>query len=217
MREDGFSFDKLLLTTDGNFIPSGVGPEESPQGNQQPQDCVDVSDCDDGNDCTADSCVEGVCSNDAVSDGTLCDDDSNECTEDVCVAGTCSHLDNSEPCSDDGDSCTDDVCSGGSCSHPDNGTCEPTGPCSAYCSTPVLFSGNFQSGSLGTAATCHESSGPLNGGVCGNFANGRTLSVNGQVMNCNNGNWGSLPPTENGGYCVTTTAGQHPWAYFATW
>ncbi|MCL4402746.1 MAG: malectin domain-containing carbohydrate-binding protein, partial [Acidobacteria bacterium] len=30
MREDGFSFDKILLTTDASFTPSGLGPAESP-------------------------------------------------------------------------------------------------------------------------------------------------------------------------------------------
>ena len=29
MREDGFSFDKVVLTTDANFTPTGHGPEES--------------------------------------------------------------------------------------------------------------------------------------------------------------------------------------------
>ncbi len=32
MREDGFRADKLLLTTDSTFTPTGTGPAESPQG-----------------------------------------------------------------------------------------------------------------------------------------------------------------------------------------
>jgi hypothetical protein len=80
------------------------------------------------------------------------------------------------------------------------------------------FSGpNFQSGNLGTQATCHQTTANLNGGVCGNFATGRTLSVNGQQMSCNGGNWSALSAKVNGGYCVTTNAGNHAWAYFATW
>ena len=31
MREDGFVFDKLVLTTDANYTPSGTGPAESPR------------------------------------------------------------------------------------------------------------------------------------------------------------------------------------------
>lgn len=31
MREDGFQVDKLLLTTDPDFVPTGVGPDESPR------------------------------------------------------------------------------------------------------------------------------------------------------------------------------------------
>jgi hypothetical protein len=31
MREDGFRVDKIVLTTDPNFVPSGMGPAPSPQ------------------------------------------------------------------------------------------------------------------------------------------------------------------------------------------
>jgi hypothetical protein len=81
----------------------------------------------------------------------------------------------------------------------------------------VIFNQNYQSGNLGTAATCHQTTANLAGGNCGNFASGRTLMVNGVTMTCNSGNWSSLPPKSNGGYCVQTTAGNHPWAYFTTW
>jgi hypothetical protein len=45
----------------------------------------------------------------------------------------------------------------------------------------------------------------------------RTLRVNGTTMSCTGGNWSSLPAKLNGGYCIQTTAGDHPWAYFTTW
>ena len=32
MREDGFRFDKLVITTDPVYVPPGQGPAESPQG-----------------------------------------------------------------------------------------------------------------------------------------------------------------------------------------
>jgi len=143
-------------------------------------------------------------------------DDSNVCTNDVCTAGVCSHTNNTATCADDGNSCTSDVCNAGACTHPSNGTCG-SNPCASFCSNPVNFSGNFQSGNLGTAATCHQTTGPLNGGNCGNFVSPRVLKVNGTTMTCNNQNWPTIPPKVNGGYCITTTAGNQPWAYVATW
>ncbi len=143
--------------------------------------------------------------------------DNNPCTNDTCSAGSCSYTNNTVSCQDDGSSCTNDVCSGGVCTHPDNGSCGNQGACAGRCTNPVIFTQNYQSGNLGTAATCHQTTANLAGGNCGNFAAGRTLTVNGVTMTCNNGNWSSLPPKSNGGYCVQTTAGNHPWAYFATW
>jgi len=129
MREDGFRVDKILLTTNAGFTPSGAGPAESPRG-------------------------------------------------------------------------------------PGGGG---SSPCASYCQNPVSFSGNFQSGNLGTGATCYQTTGNVNGGNCGNFQNPRALFVNGTQMTCNHQNWSSLPAKVNGGYCVYTTAGNHPWAYFTTW
>ncbi len=91
-------------------------------------------------------------------------------------------------------------------------------PCDDYCDAPVVFiSNNHQSGNLGTTATCHETTATLSGGNCGNFVNPRQLFVNGVAMKCDWTPWSSLPPAVNGGYCITTTAGNHPWAAFATW
>lgn len=214
MREDGFKADKLLLTTNNNYTPTGTGPAESPR---QSAGCSSDAACNDNNPCTADVCSAGTCQNTALSNGTACADDGNVCTNDTCNAGQCTHPNNTASCTDDGSSCTSDICSGGACTHPSNGSCPSTTPCSAYCTNPVSFSGNYNSGNLGTAATCHQTTGNLAGGNCGNFANGRQLRVNGTVMTCNNGNWSSLPAKVNGGYCVYTTAGDFSWAYFATW
>lgn len=92
-------------------------------------------------------------------------------------------------------------------------------PCAGICSNPVVFSwtGSYQSGPLGTGAICRETTQAAVGGNCGNFTGGRTLSVNGTVMPCNNQNWPSLPAARNGGYCVTTTPGNFPWAFFTMW
>lgn len=214
MREDGFKADKLLLTTNNNFTPTGMGPAESPR---QSAGCSSDAACNDNNPCTADVCSAGTCQNTAVSNGTACADDGNVCTNDMCNAGQCTHPNNTASCADDGNSCTSDVCSAGACTHPSNGSCPNLTPCSAYCANPVSFSGNYNSGNLGTAATCHQTTGNIAGGNCGNFANGRQLRINGTVMTCNNGNWSALPAKVNGGYCVYTTAGDFSWAYFTTW
>jgi hypothetical protein len=93
------------------------------------------------------------------------------------------------------------------------------GPCAGYCTNPTPFNGasTFSSGSLGTAATCHESAAPIRGGNCGNFVNPRKLYVNGTAMTCNWSNWTSIPAPKNGGYCVYTTSGNNSYAGFTTW
>jgi hypothetical protein len=95
----------------------------------------------------------------------------------------------------------------------------PQGPCADLCNNPVTFSwnGSYQSGPLGTGTICRQTTQALHGGNCGNFAPGRTLSVNGTVMPCNYQNWSSPPTPRNGGYCVTTTPGNYPWAFFTMW
>jgi hypothetical protein len=180
------SVDRLLLTTNAGFTPSGAGPAESSRGTSG---CGTAADC----------------------------NDANPCTDDACSAGACTHANNTLACVDDGSACTNDVCSAGACTHPQNGSCGST-PCSAFCASPTVYTtASYQSGNLGTAAVCYQTTAALSGGNCGNFVSPRTLSVNGTMMSCNNGNWSSLPPKVNGGYCVQTTAGSQAWAYFTTW
>jgi len=89
-------------------------------------------------------------------------------------------------------------------------------PCSSLCTSPTIFSSqSFQSGNLGTAATCHQTVANLTGANCGNFAAGRVFRINDVVTTCNGGNV-PLPPKRNGGYCFQSTAGDFPWAYFVT-
>ncbi|HLV66979.1 MAG TPA: hypothetical protein VKY73_14255 [Polyangiaceae bacterium] len=169
--------------------------------------------CDDGNACTVDSCdpVSGC------QHTTATCDDGNACTDDSCdPASGCQYTNNTDPCADDGNACTNDVCSGGVCTHPDNGSCNAL-PCDGICENPQSFSGPLQSGNLGTGERCLQTTGPLNGGNCGNFVSPRQLFVNGVPMTCNYQNWPTIPPQRNGGYCISTTAGNHPWAYVATW
>jgi hypothetical protein len=92
-------------------------------------------------------------------------------------------------------------------------------PCAGVCTNPTEFSwsGSYQSGALGTGATCRETIHPLSGGNCTNFASGRQLRVNGTLMSCNSGNWPSVPTPVNGGYCVTVTAGNQSYAAFTLW
>jgi len=119
MREDGMRADKIVLTTNSSYTPTGSGPTESPHTTG----CTSNTQCNDGNDCTTDLCSAGVCQNAVQPNGTACSDDSNLCTDDVCMAGLCTHPANTASCPDDGDSCTDDVCTAGVCTHPDNGSC----------------------------------------------------------------------------------------------
>ena len=101
---------------------------------------------------------------------------------------------------------------GGSCP-----ACSGSTPCSGLCTGPIVFtSQNFNSGNLGTAATCHQTVANIGGGNCGNFSGGRTFRINDTAMSCSGGNWPSLPPKRNGGYCFQATAGDFPWAFFVT-
>lgn len=95
----------------------------------------------------------------------------------------------------------------------------PTNPCAGICENPqaISWSGSYQGQNLGTGAICRETMQPVVGGNCGNFAAGRQLSVNGVPMPCDGQNWASVPPAQNGGYCVSTTTGDYPWAFVTLW
>jgi hypothetical protein len=81
----------------------------------------------------------------------------------------------------------------------------------------VTFSAvNYQSGNLGTGATCHQTTASISSGNCGNFASTRTFRINGTQIACTGGNWSALPPKRNGGYCFQASSGDHAWAYFTT-
>jgi len=83
------------------------------------------------------------------------------------------------------------------------------------CTSPITFSTqNYQSGNLGSGATCHETSANLQGVQCSNVTSPRTFSVNGNAVSCST----STPPAKrNGGFCIQTSAGNPTWASFATW
>ncbi len=92
-------------------------------------------------------------------------------------------------------------------------------PCSGLCNNPVEFTvadgSNFQSGNLGTGATCFETTSRLAGGESSSFVAPRQLTVNGRVEPTN-GNWTvPLPPLRHDGYCIQTTAGSNSFAAFS--
>lgn len=92
----------------------------------------------------------------------------------------------------------------------------PTTPCSDLCANPVTMTSQyFSSGQLGSQATCHETTYPMNGMACGNLAPGRQIRINGQAVAC--GTWIQIPAARNGGYCVQSTTGGYNWAFFQTW
>ena len=118
---------------------------------------------------------------------------------------------------DDRDPCTDDTCSNSRCTHVDNGSCGGN-PCDSYCPSRIIFNdARYQSGNLGSSATCHETTAPLTSGLCGNFSEARKLYVNGVEMTCDWSQHWTLPSAVNGGYCITTSSGDYDWASFATW
>lgn len=91
--------------------------------------------------------------------------------------------------------------------------CEPVhaSPCSGLCNNPVELSvpdgTTFQSGSLGSAATCHETTSELLSAACSGFSGGRKLTINGREIACDGNFRYPLPPQRNHGYCIQTTAG----------
>ncbi|HEY4187025.1 MAG TPA: hypothetical protein VGP07_18260 [Polyangia bacterium] len=91
-----------------------------------------------------------------------------------------------------------------------------SGPCAGLCTNPTNFTvnGSFQSGNIGTAAVCYQTTSVVHGGNCGNFVSPRTLKVNGTTEPCSGGNWASVPAAKNGGYCIQTTAGNQAFAFF---
>jgi hypothetical protein len=87
-------------------------------------------------------------------------------------------------------------------------------PCASLCTSPVVFtSQNYQSGNLGTGATCHETTASIAGGNCSNLSS-RTIKVNNTTVSCNG--W-TMPAKRNGGYCIQVSAGSPSYTSFATW
>ncbi|MGC4069081.1 MAG: carbohydrate-binding protein [Polyangiaceae bacterium] len=119
---------------------------------------------------------------------------------------------------DDDDPCTSDTCSDGTCTHRPNGTCPEDGPCSGLCTNAISFtSSSYYSGELGTGARCYQTTETLNGGHCGNLAEGRSFSLNSVVMPSGTNFPTPLPQKRNGGYCFQISQGDYPWAFFVTW
>ena len=84
----------------------------------------------------------------------------------------------------------------------------PGGPCAGLCVNPVVFTAvMYQSGDLGTNATCHQTTAAVQGLECGNFVAPRQLTVNGQTFSCT-GTGMPLPAAVNGGYCIQATRRQ---------
>lgn len=116
--------------------------------------------------------------------------------------------------------CIEEIPSDGEPGDEEPGDEEPgASPCAGLCSnpTPISWTGSYQGTNLGTGAVCLETTQPIAGGNCGNFAPGRQLLVNGVAMTCNYMNWPTLPEPRNGGYCIQTTPGDYDWAYTALW
>jgi FtsP/CotA-like multicopper oxidase with cupredoxin domain len=92
-------------------------------------------------------------------------------------------------------------------------------PCSGLCNNPVEFTvadgSNFQSGNLGTGATCFETTSRIAGGESSSFVSPRQLTINGRVEPTNGAWTVPLPPMRHDGYCIQTTAGSNSFAAFS--
>jgi len=95
-----------------------------------------------------------------------------------------------------------------------------TGPCAGLCANPVILTmTSNQATSLGAGASCHEVPGTVGHIVCGNFTT-KVLSINGMPVVCPDMTSATITvpaTTLNGGYCIQSTAGEHPYAYFSTY
>lgn len=94
------------------------------------------------------------------------------------------------------------------------------GPCAGLCANPVILTMTSNAAaSLGTGATCHEVPGTVGHIVCGNFST-KVLSVDGTPVVCPDTTSATITvpaTTLNGGHCIQSTAGDHPYAYFSTY
>jgi hypothetical protein len=100
------------------------------------------------------------------------------------------------------------------------GTGTGTGPCAGRCANPIVFTlgvSDYNTGDLGTGATCHETTETLTMVQCGNFVSPRSLTVNGTPVDCIGGGISFLPPKQGGGYCFQVSAGLQAWAYWVVW
>ena len=143
----------------------------------------------------------------------------------VRTTGTCTDgvKNGAETGIDCGGSCTAHCANGQSCEAPVDcqsgscvsGVCQAvTTPCGGLCASPTLMTTKpYQSGNLGSGATCHETTLNLTTALCGSF-NSRTFSINGVQTSCSNV---VLPPKRAGGYCFQASAGEPSWAWFSAW
>ncbi len=146
--------------------------------------CTTNADCNDANDCTTDTCVGGLCQNNAVADDTSCS--GGVCCGGSCTASTCS-LDSD---CDDADACTTDTCNG-------------AGSCAASCSnTPISCPvGEACVGGVCQPQVCNNNGTCDAGEDCNNCA-GDCISGTSSGAVCGN----NICEAGNGENCVTCAA-----------
>jgi beta-glucosidase len=161
--------------------------------------------------CTGKQCGGNGCGGSCgtCASGQACNT-SNQCVA-ACVPSCAGKTCGSDGCGGSCGSCA----SGQSCNASNQCVSSGSTPCSGLCTNPVVFTAaNYNSGNIGTSATCHETTVNLQSGGFGNFAAGRTFKVNDVLMS---GGSLALPAKRNNGYCFQASAGDHAWAYFNTW
>jgi len=82
------------------------------------------------------------------------------------------------------------------------------GPCDGLCTGAIPIPMKTTISGITTNGGCWQTLIPdVIGGNCGNFATGRTMTVNGMLEPCVGGNWPSLPAKRAGGYCYVVSPG----------
>lgn len=159
--------------------------------------------CAGGSDCVSKVCISGRCAapscTDLVANGAEADVDCGGSCPSKCATGRKCVM--ASDCQSS--LCDGSVCQGGG------------GPCAGLCANPTVFSAqNYNSGNLGEAATCHQTTTAFSIVACGNFVLPRGLTINGTTQIMCSGQFAALPPPRNGGFCLQTNAGRESYAYF---
>ena len=161
-REDGFTLDKLLLTTDATYRPEGVGPAESDAapcaascGNDSCDTEETCGDCPSDCGVCANPCGDALCAN--SENCSTCPVDCGACP-DPCGDGMCAATESCGSCPADCGACTD-PCGDGTCS-----ATESCNSCTADCGACPNPCGDETCSATESCGSCPADCGACTGG-----------------------------------------------------